>query len=112
MSTLKRFLRELMNFRRGSDVPEGGESSGVARLGLARLDFESPSRIEGVERRGRLQRLNRRGGTLGYGWGVYIPHRGLSVVPTWARYYRRYEKNETVRSYRYYRPHVGSTGGR
>jgi hypothetical protein len=46
-----------MNFRRGSDVPEGGESSGVARLGFAWLDFESPSRIEGVERRGRLQRL-------------------------------------------------------
>jgi hypothetical protein len=70
-----------MNFRRGSDVPERGESSGVARLGFAQLDFESPSRIEGVKRRGWFQRLKRRGGTLGSGRGVYIPQRGLSVVP-------------------------------
>jgi hypothetical protein len=100
-----------MNFRRGSDVSEDGESSGVARLCFAWLDFESPSQIEGVKRKGRLQRLNRRGGTLGSGRGVYITQRGLSVVLTWARYYRGYEKIETVRSYWYYRPHVGSTRG-
>jgi hypothetical protein len=43
-----------MNFRRGSDVPDGGESSGVARLGSARL-------------------------ALGSGWGgIYNPARVIS----------------------------------
>jgi hypothetical protein len=62
-----------MNFRRGSDVPEGGESSGVARLGFAPLDFESPTWIEGEERMGRLQQLNRRGTILGSGQGYIYP---------------------------------------
>jgi hypothetical protein len=52
MSTLKHFPRESMNFQRGSDDLEGGESSGVARLGFALLDFVSPTRIEQEERRG------------------------------------------------------------
>jgi hypothetical protein len=89
-----------MNFRRGLDVPEGGESSGVSRLGFAWLDFESPSRIEGVERRGAAPMVEYKRRNPRVWSGVYIPQHGLSVVPTWARYYRGYEKIETVSSYR------------
>jgi hypothetical protein len=39
-----------MNSRRGSDVPEDGESSGVARLSFSRLVFESLTQIEQEER--------------------------------------------------------------
>jgi hypothetical protein len=46
MNTLRCFPRESMNFRRGSDVPEGGESQGVARNSFARLVFETATRIE------------------------------------------------------------------
>jgi hypothetical protein len=49
MNTLKCFPRESTNFRRGSDVPEDGESNGVARLAISRLDFEIPARIEQEE---------------------------------------------------------------
>jgi hypothetical protein len=41
-----------MNSRRGSDVPEGEESSGMARLSFSQLDFESLTRIEKEGRRG------------------------------------------------------------
>jgi hypothetical protein len=41
-----------MNSRRGSDVPEGGESSGVARLSFSWLIFESSTWIEQEERKG------------------------------------------------------------
>jgi hypothetical protein len=53
MNTLRCFPRESTNFRRGSDVPEGGESNGVARFTLARLDFEIPTRVEQEEKGGR-----------------------------------------------------------
>jgi hypothetical protein len=46
MNTLRSFPRESTNFRRGSDVPEDGESNGVARLTISRLDFEIPTWIE------------------------------------------------------------------
>jgi hypothetical protein len=58
-----------MNFRRGSDVPEGGESNGVARLTISRLDFEIPTRIEQEEKGVRLQRWERNPGTLGLAAG-------------------------------------------
>jgi hypothetical protein len=41
-----------MNSRRGSDVPEDGESNGVASLTFALMEVESPSRIEREEERG------------------------------------------------------------
>jgi hypothetical protein len=52
MNTLRCFPRESTNFRRGSDVPEGGESKGVARITFARLVFEIPTRIEQGEEGG------------------------------------------------------------
>jgi hypothetical protein len=52
MNTLRCFPRESTNFRRGSDVPEGGESKGVARNTSARLVFEIPTRIEQGEKGG------------------------------------------------------------
>jgi hypothetical protein len=54
---LELFPRESTNSGRGSDVPEGGESNGVARLKFLRLILEIPSRIE---------RGGERGGTNGY----------------------------------------------
>jgi hypothetical protein len=69
MNTLSYFPRESTNFRRGSDVPEGGESNGVARFTFSRLDFESPTRVEQEEKRVRLQRLKRNHGTLGLAAG-------------------------------------------
>jgi hypothetical protein len=41
-----------MNSRRGSDVPEDGESNGVASLTFALMEVESPSRIEREEEMG------------------------------------------------------------
>jgi hypothetical protein len=57
MNTLRCFPRESMNFRRGLDVPEGGESNGVARLTFSWLVFEIPTRVEQEEKGVRLQRL-------------------------------------------------------
>jgi hypothetical protein len=45
MNTLRLFPCESTNSRHGSDVPEGGESNGVASLKFARLDFEVSSQI-------------------------------------------------------------------
>jgi hypothetical protein len=50
---LEKFPRESTNFRRGSDVPEDGESNGVARNTFPRLDFEIPTRVEQEGTRGR-----------------------------------------------------------
>jgi hypothetical protein len=59
-----------MNSRRGSDVSEGGESNGVARLTFSRLDFESPTRIEQEERGGAALTVGKgRAGTLGLSTG-------------------------------------------
>jgi hypothetical protein len=45
MNTLRLFPHESTNSRRGSDVPEGGESNGMASLKFAWLDLEVSSRI-------------------------------------------------------------------
>jgi hypothetical protein len=52
MNTLRCFPRESTNFRRGSDVSEGGESNEVARITYRRLDFEIPTRVEQEEKGG------------------------------------------------------------
>jgi hypothetical protein len=77
-----------MNSRRGSDVPEDGESSGVARLSFSRLDFESPTRIEQEEREGGSNGWKKRGRNPRSGRGLFIAQSELSVVPTWGRYYQ------------------------
>jgi hypothetical protein len=51
MSTLRCFPHESMNSRRGSDVPEGGESSGVARLSFHGWFLNPPRGLS--KRRGR-----------------------------------------------------------
>jgi hypothetical protein len=53
MNTLTCFPRESTNFWRGSDVPEGGELKGVARITFAQLGFEIPTQIEQEEEGGR-----------------------------------------------------------
>jgi hypothetical protein len=52
MNTLRCFPRESTNFRRESDVPEGGESKGVAGITFAQLVFEIPTRMEQEEKGG------------------------------------------------------------
>jgi hypothetical protein len=110
MRYLELFLRESKNSRRGSDVPKGGESNGVARLKFPRSILEIPSRIWERRGEGRHQRyeknLRRDSGS-----GVFISQRHLSVVPTRARYYRGFKEIELVSPYRYYQRRVGSTGG-
>jgi hypothetical protein len=69
MNTLRCFPRESTNFRRGSDVPEGEETNGVARLALSRLDFVIPTRVEQEDNGVWLQRLERNSGTIGLAAG-------------------------------------------
>jgi hypothetical protein len=51
-------------------------------------------------RRGATPTVGKGVRTLGFGSGVFIPQRRLSVVPTQVRYYQGFEKIETVRPYR------------
>jgi hypothetical protein len=54
MNTLRLFPRESTNSRRGSDVPKGGESNGVASLKFAGWILKSPHGFEIEEERGEL----------------------------------------------------------
>jgi hypothetical protein len=92
-----------MNSRRGSDVLEDIESNGVASLTFARMEVESPSRIERERRRGAAPTIEKEGRNPRFWSGVFIPQRRLSVVPTQARYYRGYEEIE-IESPWFYRP--------
>jgi hypothetical protein len=69
MNTLRCFPHESKNFRRGSDVPEDGESNGVARLTFSRLDFESPAQVEEEERVCGSNGWEKSSGTLGLAAG-------------------------------------------
>jgi hypothetical protein len=117
MSTLRLFPHESMNSRRGSDVPEGGESSGMASLKFARLDLDISSRIWERGGEGRHQRLKRNKNPRFWFGGIYTPTRvigstdtgsvlprgrrnwdreSLSVVPMYCRFYRGWSVEPTL----------------
>jgi hypothetical protein len=105
-----KFPRELRNFRRGTDVPRGGESKGMPSLKFPRLILEIPSRIWERRGEGGANGLKRRNPRTCLVRGVFIPQQRLSVVLTGAWYCQGFKKIEPESAYRYYRRSVGSTG--
>jgi hypothetical protein len=55
-----------------TDVPEGGESNGVARLTISRLDFEIPTRIEQEEKGGAAPTVGKKPWNPRSGRGLFI----------------------------------------
>jgi hypothetical protein len=120
MSTLKFFLCESTNSRRGSDVPEDGESSGWLVWSLHGWVWESPHGFEREEERGGSNGWVEKENPSFWFEGIYTPAKvigstdtgpvlprvqenwdseALSVIPTWRRFYRRGSVVPTLRRF-------------